>query len=130
METKTDKYINYQPEQTTTGNASQSYTVCSDIHYNDNTNTSEPIRLIDANKLLKANGLDNLTLKSQYDTMMLYEIADMIEYAPTVEINSKPEKCGHWINNTSGQECSVCGEIQHGFDNFRNYCANCGAKMN
>lgn len=30
METKTNEYINYQPEQTTTGNASQPYVVLSD----------------------------------------------------------------------------------------------------
>ena len=38
-------------------------------------------------------------------------------------------KDGKWIDTGSGQECSVCGEIQYGYDNRRNYCANCGARM-
>ena len=37
-------------------------------------------------------------------------------------------KTGHWIDMGSGQECSECGEIQHGYDNFRFYCAKCGSK--
>ena len=36
---------------------------------------------------------------------------------------------GYWIDTGSGQECSVCHEIQYGYDNFRYYCSNCGAKM-
>lgn len=39
------------------------------------------------------------------------------------------EKHGQWIDTGSGQECSVCGEIQYGYDSYRNYCACCGAKM-
>lgn len=38
-------------------------------------------------------------------------------------------KTGKWINTGSGQECSCCGEIQHGYDNYRRYCPNCGEKM-
>jgi len=38
------------------------------------------------------------------------------------------KKTGHWIDTGSGQECSECGEIQHGYDNFRFYCAKCGSK--
>ena len=38
-------------------------------------------------------------------------------------------KMGQWIDTGSGQECSSCGEIQYGYDNFRNFCPNCGAKM-
>lgn len=38
-------------------------------------------------------------------------------------------KQGEWIDTGSGQECSVCHEIQYGYDNFRYFCANCGAKM-
>lgn len=51
--------------------------------------------------------------------------------APTIN----PVKHGRWIqistsdNEYVGMECSVCNEVQYGFDNFRNYCANCGAKM-
>ena len=36
---------------------------------------------------------------------------------------------GEWIDTGSGQECSVCHEIQYGYDNFRHFCANCGADM-
>lgn len=36
---------------------------------------------------------------------------------------------GHWIDTGSGQECSICGEIQYGYDSGRFYCQNCGAKM-
>ena len=36
---------------------------------------------------------------------------------------------GQWIDTGSGQECSECGEIQYGYDSFRYYCPNCGAKM-
>lgn len=38
-------------------------------------------------------------------------------------------KQGEWIDTGSGQECSQCHEIQYGYDNFRHFCANCGAKM-
>ena len=38
-------------------------------------------------------------------------------------------KTGHWIDTGSGQMCSRCGEIQYGYDNFRRFCASCGAKM-
>lgn len=40
-----------------------------------------------------------------------------------------PQKIGHWIDTGSGQECSECREIQCGYDSFRHFCANCGAKM-
>lgn len=43
---------------------------------------------------------------------------------------AQPErKRGEWIDTGSGQECSVCGEIQYGYDTGRHYCANCGADM-
>lgn len=38
-------------------------------------------------------------------------------------------KTGHWIDTGSGQQCSECGEIQYGYDNYRRYCAYCGCKM-
>lgn len=38
-------------------------------------------------------------------------------------------KTGYWIDTGSGQQCSECGEIQYGYDNYRRYCAYCGAKM-
>jgi len=36
---------------------------------------------------------------------------------------------GHWIDTGSGQQCSACREIQYGYDNFRVFCAHCGAFM-
>ena len=36
---------------------------------------------------------------------------------------------GHWIDTGSGQECSICHEIQYGHDSYRNYCSYCGAHM-
>lgn len=50
---------------------------------------------------------------------------DCLAVAPRVE-----PKHGHWIDTGSGQECSVCGEIQYGYDSYRFYCANCGSRMN
>lgn len=69
-----------------------------------------------------------------YSTMMMYEIADEILDAPTVD----PVKRGEWIKNEVESEkhveaiyyCSVCenfdawGETEKYF-----YCPNCGAKM-
>lgn len=42
---------------------------------------------------------------------------------------SSTERTGEWIDTGSGQECSECHEIQYGYDNYRNFCPNCGAKM-
>ena len=36
---------------------------------------------------------------------------------------------GEWIDTGSGQECSICKEIQYGYDSFRHFCPNCGADM-
>ena len=47
--------------------------------------------------------------------------------APTADV--VPVVHGHWADTGSGQECSVCGEIQYGYDSGRYYCQNCGAKM-
>lgn len=38
-------------------------------------------------------------------------------------------KTGKWIDMGCGQECSCCGEVQYGYDNRRQYCPFCGAKM-
>lgn len=50
-----------------------------------------------------------------------------IQNLPIIEV--EPVKHGQWRDTGSGQECSVCGEIQYGYDSYRNYCANCGARM-
>lgn len=44
-------------------------------------------------------------------------------------VDAAPVVHGRWRDTGSGQECSVCNEIQYGYDSGRFYCANCGAKM-
>ena len=94
------------------------------------------MRLIDADALMKKYGLDNATKYGNktaeeqvfsYDTMFMYEIADMIEDTPTID----PVKHGKWLffRITCGHrvwKCSVCEKpeiIKY------NYCPNCGARM-
>jgi hypothetical protein len=50
----------------------------------------------------------------------------VIDKMPTIE--AEPIRRGHWIDTGSGQECSVCHEIQYGYDNYRYYCPYCGAQ--
>ena len=54
------------------------------------------------------------------------DVVKCIKGMPSV--TPKP-KTGHWIDTGSGQECSECGEVQYGYDNFRFYCANCGCRI-
>ena len=51
-------------------------------------------------------------------------VCDIVKQ-PTID----PVRHGRWIDTGSGTECSVCMEIQYGYDSNRNYCPNCGAKM-
>jgi rubrerythrin len=99
------------------------------------------VRLIDANALMKKWGLDtatkygNKTKEEQafsYETMFMYEIADMIEEAPTVE----PVKHGKWkvIYYDEPSECDIygcseCGKTTGIIFPSWNFCPNCGAKM-
>lgn len=102
------------------------------------------MRLIDADLLLEANGLKdavkygNKTPEQQhnsYSSMMLYEIADIIDDAPTVD----PVTHGRWVEAKvqgmslypDGQKmCSVCETIMpHTWKTMPNYCFNCGAKL-
>lgn len=43
------------------------------------------------------------------------------------EMTERPQ--GEWINSQVGQTCNLCKEIQFGYDSFRNFCPNCGARM-
>lgn len=52
---------------------------------------------------------------------------EAIRKIPTAQVN--PVSYGEWIDTGSGMECSVCGEIQYGYDNFRFFCGYCGAYM-
>ena len=64
--------------------------------------------------------------KIQFDKDCKQNAIDLLQHAPTIE----PErKKGMWIDTGSGQECSECHEIQYGYDNFRYFCAFCGADM-
>ena len=51
------------------------------------------------------------------------------EYRYLSEQIEPERKKGNWIDTGSGQECSECHEIQYGYDNFRYFCAFCGADM-
>ena len=85
--------------------------------------------------LLDDFGLSEKTRKwggdhSGYNTMMLYEIQDVIESAPSVNPQTKT---GHWITTRTIEHdgelyCDNCGyDSPH---NKRwNYCPNCGIKM-
>lgn len=99
------------------------------------------MRLIDADALIKYNGLESATKygnrsakqrTNSYSTMMLYEIADMIDEAPTID--AAPVKHGRWLktNDDTMKRCSECDVIhliaQYPHGNA-NYCPNCGAKM-
>ena len=69
---------------------------------------------------------------SGYNTMMLYEIQDVIESAPSV--NLQEPKTGHWIddNDGFGTKCSECGKwYSHSYLTRQEviYCCRCGAKM-
>lgn len=52
---------------------------------------------------------------------------DAVKAQPTADVTEI--NVGKWINTGSGEECSKCHEIQYGYDSFRRYCPNCGAKM-
>lgn len=77
------------------------------------------MRLIDADALLEL--WDSMTprARTEFDQdIMLFP-----------QVDAEPVRHGQWIDTGSGQECSVCGEIQYGYDNYRYYCSYCGAKM-
>lgn len=80
--------------------------------------------------LLKSFGLSEKTRKyggdhSGYDTMMLYEIQDYIEDAPSVVPKAKE---GEWkITINQDYRCSNCNKITSSYK--ANYCPYCGAKM-
>lgn len=104
------------------------------------------MRLIDADALLENYNLKDATkygnetaelMWHSYDTMMMYEIADMIEEAPTVA--AEPVVHGEWEILTDEYDCeymrcSACNEEfypadEDTVDKLYNYCPNCSAKM-
>ena len=88
------------------------------------------MRLIDADKLC-TDLLDRWdivdTRKEELSRAVTADIITLIiACQPTIE----PErKKGKWVDTGSGEQCSVCGEIQYGYDNYRFYCGFCGADM-
>lgn len=102
------------------------------------------MRLIDADALFQYNGhslsdavkYGNKDAEQQewsYSTMMMYEIADEIDDAPTID--AVPVVHGRWETHTDFDEewgeldfskCSICGNLHY---NEYRYCPSCGAKM-
>ena len=80
------------------------------------------MRPIDADALLE----NVFCIEDRYGTMFVVK-RGAIQNAPTID--AEPVRHGKWVDTGSGQECSVCGEIQYGYDSGRYYCSNCGAKM-
>ena len=95
------------------------------------------IDCIDRCATLDAFGLSEKTRKwggdhSGYDTMMLYEIQDIIEDMPTIEV--QPIRYGCWYVQKFGDNarCSECGmsfKDVYDIENHDRYCRHCGARM-
>jgi aerobic-type carbon monoxide dehydrogenase small subunit (CoxS/CutS family) len=103
----------------------------------------------DDKELIEAYGYVIKMLEQQPcdDAISRQSVLDMIENAQIItdgefcgyctediDINILPpvtpqRKVGKWIDTGSGQKCSLCGEIQYGYDSFRRFCASCGERM-
>ena len=55
------------------------------------------------------------------------EVVQILLDIPAADVRENVH--GEWIDTGSGQKCSVCREIQYGYDNYRHFCAACGAVM-
>ena len=85
----------------------------------------EYIKRSDAIEAMKNNCPWERGEKCRGDCLMCEQDAiNNIPAADVVEVRH-----GHWRDTGSGQECSLCKEIQYGYDNGRRYCQNCGAVM-
>ena len=85
--------------------------------------------LISRQAALDAFGLSEKTRKyggdhSGYDTIMLYEVQDVLEALPPVQ---PKQKTGHWILLI--HELYACSECHSKWTMKLNYCPYCGAKM-
>lgn len=90
----------------------------------DDSGLTEGIRCaLCTNPMANDMGCDGGCMVNEYQ---LKKIIDVIEQA---RIKEQEPKIAYWIDTGSGQECSECREIQYGYDNFRHFCANCGAKI-
>lgn len=101
------------------------------------------MRLIDADEFMEQHNLKDATKygnkdaeqqNHSYSTLYLYELADMIDDAPTIE--AVPVVHGEWIGDT----CSACNmrwdenmvdnaDDWGYFDPMPDFCPNCGADM-
>ena len=84
------------------------------------------MRLIDADALIEAHYNYCNTHHGEADVFWSWSLR-LMKNAPTID--AEPVRHGQWIDTGSGQKCSVCGEIQYGYDNYRYYCPYCGAKV-
>lgn len=86
-------------------------------------------RYIDADKLMESVE-DDFRGVCVYDVSPSEAVRDferIVDEQPIV--NVRKNVYGKWIDVVRGQQCSICGKIQYGYDNFRNFCAHCGADM-
>lgn len=83
------------------------------------------MRLIDADALIEAHYNYCNTHHGEADVFWGWSLR-LMKNAPTID--AEPVRRGYWIDTGSGQECSVCHEIQYGYDNYRYYCPYCGAQ--
>ena len=81
-------------------------------------------RLIDADALIEAMGLQNCKkygnnspeeLRDSYETMMRYEIKDMIDDEPTVDAVEvvRCQDCVHLKYERNGARCNIFGCFMH-----------------
>lgn len=97
------------------------------------------MRLIDADALLENYDLKNATKygnktaeqqHNSYSTLMLYEVADLIDDAPTID--AEPVRHGQLVSTGFDEiycewgDCTVCG-ADNRID--AKFCNNCGAKI-
>lgn len=97
------------------------------------------MRYIDADKL-RDEADDTLNWKTNNEYNMYSDVMDMIDYAPTEDV--QPVKHGRWITSeiTTDPGCTSCscchseyyiGDLQNleGDNDFVMYCPNCGTRM-
>ena len=65
--------------------------------------------------------------KAIQDDFIAFDVKEAIKEIPAADV--VPVVHGKWRDTGSWQECSICKEIQYGYDTGRNYCHNCGADM-
>lgn len=98
----------------------------------------EPVRLIDANELLKHFNTNDCAFDGDefqaYKNCMMY-VRDLVEDAPTIDPESL-RPTAHWIVTKinvceiNRYECSSCGAVRYKASALHlNYCQACGKRM-